>query len=147
MRVTPIDNKARPFDYYGIRIWVKFQNSAMYIRNKRLTLVSELGMTEEEYDKQTDEFKGSILGRAFIGTIVTDIEPFNVTEPDGTVIHFEFDKKSEVDGYETMAEELLGMDSALRDEVLTYSVNMDHYRESREVEALGNSKEPSASGG
>jgi hypothetical protein len=101
-------------------------------------LVSEMGMTEEEYDSQSDEFKGRILGKAFIGTIVTNIEPFTLTEPDGTVIDFAFDAPSEMDDYETMAEELLGEDTALRDEVLTHSVNMEHYREEREAKALGN---------
>lgn len=147
IRVTPIDPTPRLMEYYGIRLWVKYQGSVQAIRAKRLELVAEAGLTEEEYDKQPEEYKQRMFGRSFIGTVVTDIEDFEVEDADGNTIQFRFNDPSEMDEYETMGEELLGEDELLRDEVLTHCVTIEHFREEREVRELKNSKKRSGSGG
>lgn len=151
IRVTPRDNKARPMDYYGLTIWVKYQNSAQRLSARRVQIVSEMGMTEEEYGDLSEPERNRIYGKAFIGTIVTDIEDCEIVETDDddneVVVKFSFNAPSEMEEYATQGEELLGEDDALRDEILTRAVNAEHYREAREVRALGNSKALSASGG
>lgn len=151
IRVTPIDDKPRPMDHYGLRVWVKYQNAAQRLLTKRIRLVSEAGMTEEEYGKLSELERNRIYGKAFIGTVVTDIDDCEIVDHDDDgneqVINFSFDNPSLMDEYDTMGEELLGEDDILRDEILTRAVNVEHYREVREVRALGNSKAPSVSGG
>lgn len=151
IRVTPIDNKPRLFEWYGLRVWAQYQNSHHKLMAKRLELVSEMGLTEEEFGQMLEHERNRIFGRAFIGTVVIDIEDAEIVENAGeeneSVIEFKFNAPSTMPEYETMGEELLGEDDGLRDALLSFSVNAEHYREKREARALGNSKAPSDSGG
>lgn len=151
LRVTPTDNKPRPLDYYGLRVWVLYQNSAMKLSAKRRQIVAEMGLSEDEYDNLSSSEKDRIYGKSFIDTIVTGIDDCELVEVDDegkeSVIKFSFNAPSQLDGYATMGEEILGEDEGLREEILTRAVNTDFYREQREVRELGNSKAPSDSGG
>lgn len=146
LRVTPIDEQARKLTIYGIDVWIKYQNSAIRLRQKREQLVSEMGLTEAEYGELPEEERDRIYGKAFVGTVVTGIEPFIVTDENGETIEFKYDAPSDVEGFDTMGEELLGCDVLLRDEILNRSVMIENFRVKREVEALGNSSRRSGSG-
>lgn len=143
IRVTPIANEARLFEWHGVRIWVKYLASGTPLRSRRMVLTAQDGLSEEEYDQLSQYQKNQYLARAMVGDLIETIEPFKVTfeNEKGETETVEFktmDDPSDMDGYETLAEELIGEDDHLRDALLERAVTASYYQERREVELLGN---------
>lgn len=134
------------FDYRGLVFWLKPEPNLAEWNKVRTEQMTAYGLDDADISSMSETDQARWHGKAAATVFIDSIDPFEIDNGDGTVSQFRYDAPSDMDAYETQAQELIGENVTMQNDVFSYVVKISRIKPDYEVRALGKSSAPADSG-